>query len=160
VTLGGKTVLVVDDARPVVVLCLSVLRALGCEVTGVQDGGAAIALLQRQPFDLLVADYRMPGMTGAQLLHEARALHAGVRAILVTGHGTPEVVAEAEAIGFDAILLKPFTAKELRSVIERAFAGEARRAPEGPLSESRSPDEPPAGQGAGADPPATGDGSS
>lgn len=119
-----KKVLVVDDAGPVVILCVNVLQALGYAVKGANRGETAVDLLKREPFDLLVIDYKMPGMTGFQVLNEARELYPEVLSILVTGHGTPEVMKEADSMGFDAILLKPFTSNELRGTVEQVLAGQ------------------------------------
>jgi two-component system, response regulator, stage 0 sporulation protein F len=118
-----KRILVVDDAGPVVILCVNVLQALGYAVKGANRGEAAIDVLRREPFDLLVVDYKMPGMNGFQVLTEARNLYPDLLSVLVTGHGTPEIMKEADKMGFDAILLKPFTSNELRGTVEQVLAG-------------------------------------
>ena len=115
-------ILIVDDAGPVVVLCVNVLQALGYSVKGANRGETAVDLLGREPFDLVVLDYKMPGMTGFQVFEQARALHPDVAVILVTGHGTTEIISEAHRMGFDAILLKPFTSDELRTTVEKVLA--------------------------------------
>lgn len=120
-----KRILVVDDAGPVVVLCVNVLQALGYAVKGANRGDAALELLKKETFDLIVVDYKMPGVTGFQVFAAAKASRPSVATILVTGHGTPEVVAEANRLGFDAILFKPFTSDELRSTVDKVLAGRA-----------------------------------
>lgn len=114
-------ILIVDDAGPVVVLCVNVLQALGYHVKGANRGETAVDLLQREPFDLVVLDYKMPGMTGFQVFEQARALHPDVAVVLVTGHGTTEIINEANRMGFSAILLKPFTSDELRGTVEKVL---------------------------------------
>jgi two-component system response regulator (stage 0 sporulation protein F) len=116
-----KKILVVDDAGPVVVLCVNVLQALGYVVKGASQAEGALEHLRREPFDLLVVDYKMPGMTGFQLLRQAREIRRGIVSILVTGHGTPDVMKEAAKLSFDAILLKPFTSNELRGTVEQVL---------------------------------------
>ncbi len=116
-----KKILTVDDAGPVVVLCVNVLQALGHAVKGANHGEAALEILRKEPFDLLIVDYKMPGMNGFQVLAEARELYPDLRSILVTGHGTPEILKEADKMRFDAILLKPFTSNELRRTVEQVF---------------------------------------
>jgi CheY-like chemotaxis protein len=116
-----KKILVVDDAGPVVVLCVNVLQALGYVVKGANQAEGALEHLRREPFDLLVVDYKMPGMTGFQLLRQAREIRRGIVSILVTGHGTPDVMKEAAKLSFDAILLKPFTSNELRGTVEQVL---------------------------------------
>ena len=119
---GAKPrILIVDDAGPVVVLCVNVLQALGYAVKGANRGETAVDLLRREPFDLVVLDYKMPGMTGFQVFEQARALHPDIAVILVTGHGTTEIINEADRMGFSAILLKPFTSDELRATVEKVL---------------------------------------
>lgn len=118
-----KKVLIADDAGPVVVLCVNVLQALGYTVKGANNGEVALEHLRREPFDLLVVDYKMPGLSGFQVLERARELYPGIASVLVTGHGTPEVMKEAAKHSFDAILLKPFTSNELRTTVEQVLRG-------------------------------------
>ncbi len=120
-----RKILIVDDAGPVVVLCVNVLQALGYAVKGANRGEAALELMRREPFDLMVLDYKMPGMTGFEVFQQARTLHPDMAVVLVTGHGTPEIINEANRMGFSAILLKPFTSDELRSTVEKVLADHA-----------------------------------
>ena len=115
-------ILIVDDAGPVVVLCVNVLQALGYAVKGANRGETAVELMRREPFDLMVLDYKMPGMTGFEVFQQARTLHPSMAVVLVTGHGTPEIINEANRMGFSAILLKPFTSDELRGTVEKVLA--------------------------------------
>ena len=117
-----KKILIVDDAGPVVVLCVNVLQALGYAVKGANRGEAAVELMRKEPFDLMVLDYKMPGMTGFEVFAQARLLHPNMAVVLVTGHGTPEIINEANRLGFQAILLKPFTSDELRGTVEKVLA--------------------------------------
>jgi CheY-like chemotaxis protein len=119
---SAKTrILIVDDAGPVVVLCVNVLQALGYAVKGANRGETAVELLRKERFDLMVLDYKMPGMTGFDVYRQAKALYPDIAVVLVTGHGSPEVVTEANRMGFDSILLKPFTSEELRGTVEKVL---------------------------------------
>jgi len=114
-------ILIVDDAGPVVVLCVNVLQALAYAVKGANRGETAVELLRKERFDLMVLDYKMPGMTGFDVYQQAKALYPDIAVVLVTGHGSPEVVNEANRMGFDSILLKPFTSEELRGTVEKVL---------------------------------------
>lgn len=118
-------ILVVDDAGSVVVLCVNVLQALGYSVRAANRGEAALELVSQEPFDLLVVDYRMPGMNGFEVLAGARAIRRDMASILITAHGSPEVANEATRLGFNYILPKPFTPSELRGAVNMALAGKA-----------------------------------
>ena len=58
---------VVDDASPVVVLRVNVLQALGYVVEGANSGAAAVDTLRKERFDMMVVDYKMPGVTSDEL---------------------------------------------------------------------------------------------
>ena len=120
-----KKILIADDAGPVVVLCVNVLQALGYSVKGANNGEVALEHLAHETFDLLVVDYKMPGLSGFQVLERARARYPDIASVLVTGHGTPDVMKEAAKYSFDAILLKPFTSNELRTTVEQVLRGRA-----------------------------------
>jgi two-component system response regulator (stage 0 sporulation protein F) len=124
-TAAKRKILIVDDAGPVVVLCVNVLQALGYAVKGANRGEAALELMRRESFDLMVLDYKMPGMTGFEVFQQARVLQPDMAVVLVTGHGTPEIINEANRMGFSAILLKPFTSDELRGTVEKVLADHA-----------------------------------
>src|SRR6185436_12867215 len=90
-----RKVLIVDDAGPVIILCVNVLQSLGYAVRGA---------LRQERFDLMLVDYKMPGMNGLQVFEAARALQPDLRCMLVTGHGTPEIIEQATRAGFGSIL--------------------------------------------------------
>ena len=118
-----RQVLIVDDAGPVIILCVNVLQSLGYAVRGVNRGEAALDALRQERFDLMLVDYKMPGMNGLQVFEAARALQPDLRCMLVTGHGTPEIIDQATRAGFGSILLKPFSSTELKAGVEKALGG-------------------------------------
>jgi len=116
-----QKILVVDDAGPVVILCVNVLQALGYSIRAASRGDVAVELLGKEPFDLLVVDYKMPGMNGFEVLEQARRIRPGLASLLMTAHGTPDIVEQATRLGFNYILLKPFTPTELRAAVDRVL---------------------------------------
>lgn len=122
-THSKRKVLIVDDASPVVVLCVNVLQALGYAVKGANSGDAALDILRKERFDMMVLDYKMPGLTGFEVFVQARVLDPDLAVVLVTGHGTSAIADEANRLGFASILLKPFTSDELRSTVEKVLGG-------------------------------------
>lgn len=118
-----RRVLVVDDAGEVIVLCVNMLQSLGYAVKGANRPETALALVGKETFDLMIVDYRMPEMNGFEVFLQARGLQPRMAVMLLTGHGTADIVEEATAMGFDAILLKPFTRDQLRAAAEQALSG-------------------------------------
>ena len=115
---AGRTILVVDDEAPVRALAGETLELLGYRVLQADSGAAALALLEREVPDLMLFDYAMPGMSGAELAQRARDLRPGAPIVFASGHADTEAV-EA-AIGPEAtILRKPFDMESLAVTVAR-----------------------------------------
>lgn len=114
--------LVVDDQRMMTTLLSTILSRIGfLEVQVAHDGEAALALLGRERFDLVLSDIRMEGMDGLRLLSAIRqepAL-AGLPVVLTTIGTDPAVILNARRLGASDILLKPFSPETLRARLER-----------------------------------------
>jgi CheY-like chemotaxis protein len=114
-------VLIVDDEEAIRTLlqrCFKVARP-SCRVVTATNGVEALAQLRRQPFDLAVVDYQMPGMNGLDLAQSARQLLPEMRLMLITG-SRPEAVSWAIDQGmFDGYLDKPFTPDEFLAMVDR-----------------------------------------
>jgi len=114
-----KRILVVDD-EPVV--CDSVRRMLAAEGHAVEtalSGKAALDLFQKGRFDLIMADYEMPGMNGDELAATIKALDRKQPVAMITAY--PEALASSgkSLVGVDLVLSKPFDLQELRKVLAK-----------------------------------------
>lgn len=118
---GTPKILIVDDAGEVVVLCVNMLQSFGYSVRGANRGDAALDVLRQEPFDLMIIDYKMPEMNGFEVFEQARAIRPDMAFMLLTGHGSSDVVEEATELGFQGILLKPFTREQLRTAVEETI---------------------------------------
>ena len=127
---AGGSVLVVDDEAQVRQLACDALELLGYRVLSADSGPGALEILERERPDVMVLDYAMPGMNGAELARLARQRWPGAPIIFASGHAdTAEVEA---ALGAEAsILRKPFDMDALaRAVAELAARTEE---PDSPL---------------------------
>ena len=97
------------------------LEAAGYHVNAVPDGFQALDSLAREPFDLVLTDLKMPGMTGIELLKRIREDYPDVVVILITAFGTVESAVEAVKAGAYDYIVKPVNMDGLRLVIERAL---------------------------------------
>lgn len=122
---GAKRIVVVDDESPIMQLCVKVLENSGHTVTGFTRGEDVLSALTSQPADLLVVDYKMPGLNGFEVIRRARALRPDLRVVMITGHGTRDVVGEANQAGVNGLLLKPFTPNELTETVNSVLGGAA-----------------------------------
>jgi len=114
----GRLLLVDDDES--VRETTAALLSDDFDVTTAPDGMKALDLLQTQRFDVICADYTMPGMTGVELLRRAQAIRP-VACVLVTGHR--EFVSEIspEMRQGIAVVLKPYEPQMLIDTAQRSY---------------------------------------
>jgi DNA-binding NtrC family response regulator len=112
-------VLVAEDEAITLKHLTYALAAEGYEVEGVGNGLEALARIGRAPFDLLVADIKMPGMDGLALLAEVRAKHPETAVIIVTGFGSVESAVDAMRRGALDYVTKPYNLDELLLKVRR-----------------------------------------
>lgn len=118
-------ILLCDDASFIRDLIKRTLRKFlpQSEIAEASDGKKAQALLNRQPFDLILSDWEMPGMSGEELLIWVRADErlSSTPFIMVTSLGGKEHIVRAVQAGVSDYLGKPFTAEELMQKVHKAL---------------------------------------
>jgi len=92
-------ILVVEDEAPVRDSTMRVLESKGFEVEPANTGEEALAKIERGPFDLLLIDIRMPGMSGLEMLRRVKQMEPEICALIITGYGTIESAIEAIEAG-------------------------------------------------------------
>ena len=121
-----KRILVVDDEPDTLGLIELTLSTAGYEVRTGFDGKTAIALLRREPFDLLLLDIMMPDISGFEVI---RQLQAGATAvpplIFLTAKNRAEDRDQGNALGARAYLVKPTTRGQLLDAIRRVIGESA-----------------------------------
>ncbi len=119
----GAIVLLVDDDGAVREVTAAMLRDLGYGVFEAGSGGAALDLLERNAHVALVLlDFAMPGMNGAELAREIRTRRPGLPVLFATGYADASGLA---GIHQDQIIRKPFPEWELADKLSRHLAGDA-----------------------------------
>ncbi|GAB4502172.1 MAG: hypothetical protein Fur0035_17200 [Anaerolineales bacterium] len=118
-----QRVLIVDDQREVSRLLRSALETIeqGLDVTEAPSGEEAMLEASRSKIDLLIADYRLPGITGIELMKKIRARQPQAGVILVTGVSDPRARAEIDQSGADASFIKPVPMSEFLAAVERVL---------------------------------------
>jgi len=118
-----QRILIVDDEEYVTFTLREGLRKLPhCEVFVTLSGQQALSLFEEQPFDLLITDYKMPGLNGVALAGYIQQRYPGTGIIMITAHGH-ELMRDADAKPvIQRILHKPVRLTEVRDVAVEILA--------------------------------------
>jgi CheY-like chemotaxis protein/class 3 adenylate cyclase len=117
----GK-VLVVDDEADVREVCRRGLSQLGFEVVEARSGPEALTLARDLDFDLLLLDFRMPGMDGLETFRAIRALQPEVLGVMMTAYAAVDNAVQAVNLGLSGFVLKPFKLDDLQRAVNAALA--------------------------------------
>src|SRR3954447_21059402 len=117
-----ERLLVVDDEAPILHALQRTFEAAGYEVCACADPAEALDRLREKPYQVLSADYMMPGMTGAEFLAQARALQPEtIRILLTAAHDFSAAVDAVNNGEIFRILAKPWNRVELLGTVRQAF---------------------------------------
>ncbi len=126
------TILVVDD-EPSIRECLQImLKREGYAVSCAEDGKEAITLFEKNPFDVVLADIRMPRSTGFEVLNRIKELSPQTKVIMITAHASFESAVESMKEGAYDYIAKPFNVDEVKRTVSNALQSL-------PLTERRAP---------------------
>jgi len=116
-TAPRKVILVVDDDRAFRHVISTLLSDAGHTVRQAADGAEALALLDREPVDLMLLDIGLPGMNGLEVLAAVRARREPPRVVIVTSDDTPETLLKAVRGQADRYVRKPFAPHGIIEVV-------------------------------------------
>jgi len=120
------SILVVDDDDDVRDLVVAMLEELGYRVTAAENGSIALDLLSRNsPFDLLLADVAMPGLSGVDVVHAAREIGGAPRVLYATGYA--DLGAYRPGLEGEDMIRKPYRMADLAARVDRALRAPPRR---------------------------------
>jgi CheY-like chemotaxis protein len=126
--LAGRRILVADADEQVRAAAHSLLERYGCTVETARDGAEAASMVRaacgREAYDVIIADIRLPDMSGYQLLLKLQEILDHVPLVLMTGFGYDpgHSIVKARQAGIDLVLFKPFRVDQLLDTVERALA--------------------------------------
>ena len=114
-------VLVVDDEASIRDLLAKTLALAEYDVDVAPDGRAALERMRMYPYDLLIADLKMPGIDGLTVIREAKRYKADLPVIIITGFSTESSAIEAVNLGVAGYLTKPFRVPQVLAAAAKAL---------------------------------------
>jgi len=120
---GPARVLVVDDSDLNRELFEGYLEPLGHKVIQAANGREALAVVDREPVDLVVTDLSMPGLTGWDVAEGVRKRRPDVPVILVSGWAIQQGEPRIRESGVRFVMQKPFTMAKFQEAVGKALSG-------------------------------------
>lgn len=121
-----SNILVIDDDEFMRGLISTLLKKAGHEVTIANDGEEGLRLLKKNEPDLILTDYKMPGITGIDVVKQAETLYPGLPVIILTGYGATDLTIKAIQAGAYDYIEKPVRNQDLLEVVEKGLKAHQR----------------------------------
>lgn len=112
-------ILLVDDEDHLQEVLGLLLELDGHQVTTAFSGEQAVERAKESQFDLVITDFKMPGMNGMEVVRTLKKTNPNISVVMITGYPTEDTEKEAQKLGVDDYIAKPFHMDKMREVIRR-----------------------------------------
>ena len=117
--MGIKKILIVDDEKTMCAMIAKFLRSSGYDCESTNDSVMGLRMLDKEKFDIVISDIKMPHMDGLKLLGRIRERHPEADVIMITGFADDYSYSDIIKAGAADFIEKPFNLAELKAKIER-----------------------------------------
>ncbi|MBW1999094.1 MAG: response regulator [Deltaproteobacteria bacterium] len=118
----GLRILVVDNDYGIRFILSKVLSLAGYKVVSAKDGLEGLETFSKTPFDLVLTDFRMPGMDGWQLGIRIKKLYPDTPIVMITGEVQDDIIGKVERSCVDFVMSKPFNIEDVIRVVENILS--------------------------------------
>ena len=95
----------------------------GCHITALETAEEGMEDLKRQAYDIIIVDYRLPGMNGLEFIKRVQASHPKSIKILITAYGRKDIFLTARKIGVNDFIDKPLTVQNIEESLSLLIEG-------------------------------------
>jgi len=120
--LKSMKILLVDDDEWIRDSLRIFFEAEGCHIIALETAEEAMEALRGQNFDIIITDYKLPGMDGVEFFRRIQNSHPDTIKILITAYKSEVVVNEARKAGVQHLIAKPFTSEIIEASLTRLTA--------------------------------------
>lgn len=117
--LKDMPILLIDDDEWIRDSLSIYFEAEGCRISAVETAEEGLEALREQNFEIIITDYKLPGMDGLSFLRQIQSSHKDAIKILITAYKTEEVVKEARQAGAAHLIAKPFNSETIEASLTR-----------------------------------------
>jgi len=119
---SGAKVLIIDDGEENRIVFHACVEAMGHRPSSASCGQEGLAILEKEPFDVVVTDFSMPGISGLQVAERVKEIRPEVPVILVSGWAVQRDEPEVRRSGVDFVLQKPCSLADFREAVAKALS--------------------------------------
>ena len=117
--LKGMEIMLIDDDEWIRDSLCIFFESEGCHITALETAEEGMEAIKKHDYDILVTDYRLPGMDGLEFLRHVRGTQPHIMTILITAYKSEDIVSEAIKLGVQDFIDKPFTTETIeKSLIQ------------------------------------------
>jgi len=117
--LKDKKILLVDDDEWIRDSLTVYFGSEGCHILAVETAEEGLELLKQEDWDIILTDYKLPGIDGLTFSKKIQEISPDAIRILITAYKSREVVSEARSVGIQDLIDKPFTIKTIEDSMSR-----------------------------------------
>ncbi len=121
-TIKDMRMLLIDDDKWVRDSLRLFFEGEGCTLQTLETAEEGIDALKGHDYDIIITDYRLPGMSGLNFLKTIQGYTQHAIKILITAYKSPDVITEALTAGIDDFIEKPFTTDTIEASLARSIA--------------------------------------
>ena len=118
-------ILLVDDDEWIRDSLSLFFEAEGCDLLTFETAEEGMEAVKKQAYDIVISDYKLPGMDGLEFLRRVRQNQPNAFEVLITAYANCEIVKEANEIGVKDIIPKPFTSEDVETSLARIIENSA-----------------------------------
>lgn len=118
---SAASILVIDDEAAIRKTLATSLEEMGHRVTLAASGQEALVIIRKQPFNIVIADIKLPDISGLEILEATKELYPEAAVIMITGHASLETAINAINDGAYAYILKPVPMNQLEAILNNAL---------------------------------------
>jgi DNA-binding NtrC family response regulator len=116
-----KKILIIDDEEIVRMSCERALQVEGFQTAVASSGSEGLEILEKEPYDLVLLDLKMPDMDGMEVLGRIKSSWPDIYVIMISGYSTVDTAVQALRSGAVNFIQKPFDPNTLFSAIKEVF---------------------------------------
>ena len=125
--LKNMKILLIDDDEWIRDSLRIFFEAEDCQVVVFETAEEGLAELKYQTYDLIIVDYKLPGLDGLEFLKRIQDDHSDVMKVLITAYRTEGIISEARKLQIQGFIEKPFTSERLMASLEHLIRMQAFR---------------------------------